>query len=540
MSKHRVWAASAAVAALAFASAAQAQANDPLVQVLVQKGVISAQDAAGVTTRDQLVKLLVAKGVISPTDATNIAQAEPTMLSNAEVPPNRAPVYFHTDHPTEFSIGNVDLTVGGFLDAEMIARSTNTGNVASTNFGSIPFTNQIQGHSGEDRITGQMSRVSLRADTDFMIAGRPAHAYGYVEGDFNGNDAANVFVESNSHGARLRLAYLDVTTGQWEFLAGQAWTLLTPNRTGATPDPSSLFLTQNYDSNYSVGMPWGRIGQARVTYHPTANLAIALAVQDADPYIGAGEVTFPAGQNAQLGIQFDAANQSTTGNLFPDIVAKVAYDGSAEQMPFHLEATGIVSQFRSVTLPTAGAVGFGTHMTTGWGAGINGNFKVTPQFTLFADTFYGQGEGRYLGGLGPDVVTPVAPFGAGFDSSLSTVSGYGLLGGAEFQVSPRALLAAYYGFDHFDRNTFVDLSSLAATKPFIGFGGLNSSNADNKDLSELSVDGNFKFWSSPTDGTLVAGFQYSYVMRHQWFVPLGAPSEANTNMFFVDLRYILP
>src|SRR5580700_6706463 len=113
MSRRGWFALGAATAALAFASAAAAQSGpDPLVAVLVEKGVISQADAAGVTTRDQLVKLLEAKGVLSQTDVNSIAEAEPTMLANGgAAPPNMGPVYFHEDHPTTLTLGPVDLTV---------------------------------------------------------------------------------------------------------------------------------------------------------------------------------------------------------------------------------------------------------------------------------------------------------------------------------------------------------------------------------------------------------------------------------------------
>ena len=55
---------------------------------------------------------------------------------------------------------------------------------------------------------------------------------GYIEGYFNGNDATNVFVTSNPHTMRLRLYWLDLKRGKWEFLGGQSWGMMTPNRVG--------------------------------------------------------------------------------------------------------------------------------------------------------------------------------------------------------------------------------------------------------------------------------------------------------------------
>jgi len=34
--------------------------------------------------------------------------------------------------------------------------------------------------------------------------------------------------------------------------------------------------------------------------------------------------------------------------------------------------------------------------------------------------------------------------------------------------------------------------------------------------------------------------QYSYLVRHPWFVAPGQPGSANLNMLFLNLRYTLP
>ncbi len=184
MSRRGWFALGAAAAVLGFASAAAAQSSpDPLVAVLVEKGVISQADAAGVTTRDQLVKLLQAKGVLNQTDVNSIAEAEPMMLANGAAPPNEGPVYFHEDHPTTLTLGNVDLTAGGFVDVMNIYRTSNTGNPGGTNFFAIPFDNTIAAQNSEDRVTAQNSRLSLKADSTFDWAGQPVHAVGYFEGD---------------------------------------------------------------------------------------------------------------------------------------------------------------------------------------------------------------------------------------------------------------------------------------------------------------------------------------------------------------------
>src|SRR5205807_4715691 len=142
------------------------------------------------------------------------------------------------------------------------------GNVMATNFGAIPFENTVQGNLGETRISAQNTRIALKAEGTYFDR---LHILGYVEGDFNGNDAANVFVTTNSHTMRLRQGFFDVSWDNWEFMGGQAYSWMTPNRRGMSPYPTDVFTTLNIDQNLQVGMPWTRAAQARIVYHATPN-----------------------------------------------------------------------------------------------------------------------------------------------------------------------------------------------------------------------------------------------------------------------------
>ena len=110
------------------------------------------------------------------------------------------------ESPLSFRIGAAEFTPGGFVDFTNIFRTTNTGNVIGTNYWAIPFNNTVQGHLTEYRSSGQYSRFSLKTHAKFG----ENDITGYLEFDFNGNDAANVFVTSNPHTDRLRLYWLDL------------------------------------------------------------------------------------------------------------------------------------------------------------------------------------------------------------------------------------------------------------------------------------------------------------------------------------------
>ena len=92
----------------------------------------------------------------------------------------------------------------------------------------------------ETRFSAQNSRLGLRVDSD--IDGMKA--LGYVETDFVGTASTSENVTSNSASTRMRAYFVDLTKGDWEFLAGQDWSLMTPNRKGLSPIPSDIFYTQ--------------------------------------------------------------------------------------------------------------------------------------------------------------------------------------------------------------------------------------------------------------------------------------------------------
>ena len=54
-----------------------------------------------------------------------------------------------------------------------------------------------------------------------------------------------------------------------EFLAGQSWSMLTPNRIGISALPGDLFYSQVIDINYMAGLTWTRQPGARILYHPS-------------------------------------------------------------------------------------------------------------------------------------------------------------------------------------------------------------------------------------------------------------------------------
>jgi hypothetical protein len=395
-----------------------------------------------------------------------------------------------------------------------------------TNFFSIPFSNTIPGQLTETRFTAENSRISLKATDSF----KGNDVIGYFEMDFHGNDPANLNVSSNSSTQRLRQYWANVKRGKWEILAGQAWSWLTPNRVGLSSMPADVFYSLNMDANYQVGLTWTRAPQVRGVFHPNEHWGLGLGLENPDQFVGqSGQVTFPAAFNvAPVTAQFDAANQTTTPNLHPDVISKIAYDTDVNGRHYHAEAAGLLTTIR--VLPVLGG---STSSKTGGGVAAAVNLEVLKNFRLIASAFWSDGGARYIFGSGPDtVLTPIG--------TLSLVHAGSGIGGFEWQATKKNLFAVYYGADYFQRNFFLDTSAGAKPNTFVGFGGPGSSNAANRSIQEPTGDWIVTFWKDPQYGALQLITQVSYLTRSPWFVAAGQPKNARSTMVWADIRYVLP
>ena len=81
-------------------------------------------------------------------------------------------------------------------------------------------------------------------------------------------------------------------------LAGQSWSMLTPNRKGISALPADLFYSQVVDVNYVNGLTWGRIPGIRFLYHPSEKVTMGISLENSSQYFGGsggeGVSTLPA------------------------------------------------------------------------------------------------------------------------------------------------------------------------------------------------------------------------------------------------------
>jgi hypothetical protein len=423
--------------------------------------------------------------------------------------------------PLPIHIGNATLTPVGFVDATAFFRTRNLGSGIGAQFGSLPFSNTMQGRLSETRLTAQNSRVGLMMDSQF--GGNQVR--GYLETDFLGAQPANAFVTSNSDSLRLRLYWLNLRRGRFEFLAGQSWSMLTPGRVGISPMPSDIFYSQDMDTNYQVGLTWTRQLQFRFVYHATPNITAGLSLENPQQYVG-GAVVLPTGFNSN---QVDTGSNTATPNLHPDIIGKLAFDGHAGGKLMHVELAGLLSTFK-IFNPTANA----TTSVTGGGGSLNANLELFKNFHLIATSFYSDGGGRYIFGLGPNFI--VRP-----GNTLSLVHADSGIGGFEYQITPKTMYYGYYGGAYFGRNySIIPAATLGGAPTYVGFGFPGSPSSANKSIQEATFGIIRTFWKNERYGALQLITQYSYLTRAPWYIAPGNPKNANLSEVYTDIRYVLP
>jgi hypothetical protein len=445
----------------------------------------------------------------------------------AQQPPPTSPLAIH--------VGDADLLIGGFMDAMVVSRSTNTGNGLATNFGAIPFTTTTAGvpnsagNLSETRFSAQNSRVSLQATSKWGSVGMK----GYLEADFLGNTSTNLNVTSNSNGLRMRLYWAQVTDGKFEFLAGQSWSMMTPNRNGISPVPGDVFFSQNVDTNYQNGLIWLRTPGFRFLYHASSAVTAGLGLENPQQYVGSS-VVLPAAYNTCCANQVDAGasnlgSSSPVPNRYPDFIGKIAFDPKTKKTKQHIDAAFLIRSYRTF-MPSSDT----KYSATGKAGSINAAFEVVPNFRIVLMNYFSDGGGRYIANANiPDFIVNA-------DGSLSTVSSRSGIYGAEATVK-KSLIYGYYSQVHANQLTGFDANGTTA----IGFGIPNSQSANNK-VEEDTIGLTQTLFRDPKVGGLQVMLQYSHVKRTVFSSPQTLPTGtlpgniAKLNMVYINFRYILP
>jgi hypothetical protein len=453
--------------------------------------------------------------------------AAPSAPSPAPAPQAQAAAAAEPSAPLQLKIGDTTIMPVGFMDATAEWKDKNAGGSIGSSFGSIPYNNAATSKLSEFRFSPQNSRIGFRVDGNW----KGAHFIGYNEFDFLGTSGSNaISVTNGAFVPRLRLFWVDVRKGQFEVLAGQSWSMMTPNRKGISALPSDLFYSQVIDVNYVIGIPWSRQPGVRFLYHPSNKVTMGLSFENPDQYIGGSgggpTVTLPAALTGLAGVQLDnASTVQTIPNVTPDIIAKIAFDPTSR---VHFEIAGIERTFKTWNT-TTGQPASGQYSTkAGAGGAINANFEIAKNFRLVTNNYWSDGGGRYLFGNAPDLVVRA-------DGSVSPIHAGGAVEGFEATLGS-TLLYAYYGGIYIGRNVAVDANGTS----LVGYGYRGSANSQNRTVQEITFGLNQTLWKDAKYGAINLMGQYQYLTRDPWYVAVNAPKAAHDNTIYVNLRYTLP
>jgi hypothetical protein len=471
---------------------------------------------------------LVASTTPMLTPGTTAAAPPPRVPAPAPLPAPapQAAASGDNSYPLQVRIGNVGIMPVGFMDLTLSWKDKNAGGSLGSNFGSVPYNNVATSKLSEFRFSPQNSRIGFRIDGDF----KGAHFIGYNEFDFLGTSGGNnLSVTNGAFVPRIRLYWVDVRKGQWEFLAGQSWSMLTPNRKGISALPGDLFYSQVIDVNYVAGLTWTRQPGVRFLYHPSKTVTWGVSFENPEAYIGgsggSGTVVLPTALAGLAATQLDNQTvQQATPNVHPDIISKLAFDPNSH---VHFEVAGIYRTFKVWNI-TTGQPTSGQYSTKAAGGGsINGNFEIVKNFRLVTNNYWSDGGGRYIFGQAPDVVVRA-------DGSLSPVHSGGFVEGFE-TTHKNTLLYAYYGGIYIGRNVALDTNGSP-----VGYGYRGSANSQNRTVQEVTFGFNQTIWKDAKYGALNLMGQYQYLLRNPWFVAVNSPKGTHDNTIFMDVRYTLP
>ena len=341
------------------------------------------------------------------------------------------------------------------MDLTPVWRDKNAGSSMGSNFGSVPYNNTANGNLSEFHFSHQNSRLGFRIDGDW----KGAHFIGYNEFDFNGTSGSTSLAVSN--GAivpRLRLFWVDVRKGKIEFLAGQSWSMLTPNRNGISALPGDLFYTQVIDINYMAGLTWTRQPGMRVLFHPNNKVTFGFSAEQPDQYIGGSaggsrhHCCLRLCARARLGDrQLDSWRRRTSAArasylaqpaVTPDFIAKLAFDPTRA-------STSKSAASRATSRPPTSRRRSRQHLHHQRAAAFwSAQRRSLKNFRLISTNFLSDGDGRYLFGQAPDLIVRA-------DGSLSPVHAGGTIDGFEATVK-NTLLYGYYGGIYIGRNAAID------------------------------------------------------------------------------------
>jgi hypothetical protein len=418
----------------------------------------------------------------------------------------------------------IKITPGGFVEAASIYRSRNeTADMASSFNTLIPFPNSHNYDISEFRGSARQSRLSLLAEGS---VNENIDLSAYFESDFLGAAPTANSLESNSYNPRLRQVYLttDFNDLGLHFLAGQAWSLLTPNKIGIVPHQEDIPLT--IDAQYVVGFDWTRNWQLRAVKDFDNNklhAGFSFESPQANIFLGPNAPFVTTETTNPGGSQF-APTVNYSLDVAPDMIGKLAWDPGWG----HYEIYGLARFFRDRADGT-------NNIILGGGGGATAILPLLPRkLDLEGTVMYGAGIGRYGSAQLPDVT--IDAFGNLHDIPEVTAR-LGLIG----HPTPRWDIYTYGGIEQAQKTaTLTDGLGFGYGSPLYNNSGclIEGSTlcaANTSGVWQIAAGAWYRAFQGDF-GTLALGIQGSYTQRNI-FEGIGGSPTTNDAMFFTSVRY---
>ncbi|HEY1773011.1 MAG TPA: hypothetical protein VGH91_07450 [Gammaproteobacteria bacterium] len=450
-----------------------------------------------------------------------------------------------TGSGSSFTLGDVKLTLGGFIEAAYVDRSVDELADVGSKYAPI-WANKDAYYLTDNRLTARQSRLSLLAQGPDTGSG---HAEAYYEGDFLGAAVTANSTESNSYTPRIRQVFTQwVGNDGFTVLGGQAWSLVTQDTVGITARKENSPLT--IDAQYVPGFNWTRTPQFRFVEKFSDMFTLGLSVETPQTIFGG---TAPS--SSAPGTTVTVVNTQPGGSLLnsttnyslenrPDLVLKAAFDpGWGHYEVFDLnrsfqdrvDPTTITAAVPPATLNTTSInVAGGSNDTTSANSwGVNALLPLIPKtLDLTASYMSGQGIGRYGSAQLPDVT-----FAA--NGSLQTLKGTDYLVGLIYR-SPSLDLYGYDGAEKVDANYTATgnegYGNPAASEAgcLTGIGGCASLVSK---VSQYTVGGWWKIGQG--EGHMAVGLQYSHTSYDTFADAAGNSPSTSMNVWMVSYRYYM-
>jgi hypothetical protein len=434
-----------------------------------------------------------------------------------------------------FQIGEVSVTLGGYVDLAAIYRSRNESLDNASDFGNgIPYPNAVNYHQSEFRMSGRSSRLGILAQDNITPVTNLA---AYYEMDFVSAGTSSNARETNSYTLRLRNAYGTYERKDYDLkiLAGQSWSLATATRVGISERLENAPLA--IDQALVVGFAYTRQAQLRIVkgfdkskYH----LALSFEEPQTVYYVGpngAAPAAVGTVTNSFPGIGTNNSTYNYSNEIAPDIILK----GAADPGWGHYELFGLMEFERN----RVSHVGSGSNNTVLAGGG-GGSFIlpiVKGKLDFMGNALVGTGIGRY----GPALMADATIDSSGKPKPLPEFMG---LAGVVYHPAKPWDIYAYFGTERILHREDFD----AAGKGY-GYGNPLYSNAGClTELSTLACIGNTKnitegtigLWYRPLRGpfgTLQNGIQYAYIKRDA-FSGIGGAPHSDISIVMMSFRYL--